>query len=186
MKVVFYDSNPGEGLDQFLLKLCWMVGCWYQKAIGAIDEYFGVSSFDELIHKMEGLRSPVAQIQYWGHGGPGTPVISRKGTTAAQWIQLGRFFAKRESSYLWFRCCSVFRSVPGHDFSGWVADGLGVKVAGHTRVIGPVQGGLHTRSPNTLPTWPLSEGELNGPIPGHLRWGPNSVLFTATDIPEGW
>lgn len=184
MKIVLYDKKPGSGFGQWFLKTCWMIGCWFQKLLGAVDEYHGVSSWDEVLEilsKKEGIDS----LQYWGHGSPGRVYLAGKFVHPSQWLELKGRFAS-DKSLLWFRCCSVFRGLPGFEFSKIVSDGLGVIVAGHTRIIGPVQGGLHTRSPGTQPSWPVDEKDVKSILPQYLTWTSNSILFITTKIPKGW
>ena len=47
MRVTIYDKNPGPGIDQWFLKMTWMLGCWLQKLFGAVDAYKGVESWEE-------------------------------------------------------------------------------------------------------------------------------------------
>ncbi len=187
MRVTLYDKNPGKGFDQWFLMVCWAVGCWLQKLFGAVDDYVGVASWEEAKGWLTSRNVKVTSIQFWGHGSPGAVYIAGKAITAKMWLEVKDCVAEGQDSILWFRTCSTFLGQKGFDYSKTLADGLNITVAGHTRIIGPLQGGLHTRKPNSEPSWPITEGEFPKTWwPAHLKWGNNTVLFLATKIPEGW
>lgn len=184
MRITVYDKNPGEGFGQKFLATSWLVGCWIQKLFGQVDAYYGATSWDDAVTWMQ-KQGKLDSIQYWGHGSPGTVWLAGKqmpvGILGALKSQVNL------STIVWFRTCSTFQGGPGDRFSGSLANQLGCTIAGHTRVIGPLQGGLHTRKPNTLMTWPITEGELPpGLIPVYWRWGNHTVTCLATKIPQGW
>lgn len=184
MRVTVYDKNPGPGVDQWFLKMTWLIGCWLQKLFGAVDEYKGVSSWEEAHQWLMSLNQ-IESLQYWGHGSPGAVWISQKLITAKQWASLRD--RMMPSSLIWFRTCSTFQGLKGITYAKEVANGLGCTAAGHTRIIGPLQGGLHTIGPNAPATWPIAEGEFpTSWWPPHLRWGNNTITFLATKIPKGW
>jgi len=184
MRVTIYDKNPGEGFSQKFLATSWLVGCWIQKLFGKVDDYYGASSWDDALAWLQ-KQGQLDSIQYWGHGSPGQVYL------AGFMLPVG-FLGPIKSqvtplTVVWFRTCSTFQGGPGDRFSGALANQLGCVIAGHTRVIGPLQGGLHTRKPNTLPSWPGTEGEFPASWwPSWARWGNNTVTCLATKIPPGW
>jgi len=184
MRVTIYDKNPGEGFSQKFLATSWLVGCWIQKLFGKVDDYYGASSWDDALAWLQ-KQGQLDSIQYWGHGSPGQVYL------AGFMLPVG-FLGPIKSqvtplTVVWFRTCSTFQGGPGDRFSGALANQLGCVIAGHTRVIGPLQGGLHTRKPNTPASWPLTDGEMPpGLIPVYWRWGNNTVTCLATKIPPGW
>ncbi len=187
MRVTIYDRNPGKGFNQWFLKTCWAVGCWFQKLFGAVDAYVGVESWGEAKAWLGSHKDKLTSIQFWGHGGPGAVYLSGKQITARMWIEVKEVVAEGSSSLLWFRTCSTFQGQKGFDYSKLISDGLGITVAGHTRIIGPLQGGLHTRKPGEDPSWPVTEAEFpKSWWPAHLRWGNNTIIALATKIPKGW
>jgi hypothetical protein len=185
MRITIYDKNPGPGFAQWFLKLTWFIGCWFQKRVGAVDKYYGAASWDDAVHWMLEQPAPLTSIQYWGHGSPGLVYLSGVASNGAHLSALAPKVTPE--TVLWLRACSVFQGAQGHTFSKMVSNALNCTVAGHTRIIGPCQGGLHTRKPNTTPSWPITEAEPPATRwPNYLKWGPNTVTCLATKIPDGW
>lgn len=185
MRVTFYDKNPGKGFMQWLLKTSWLVGCWLQKLFGAVDEYHGVESIDEMREWMKSKNTTFSSIQYWGHGSPGTVWVSSKPYFDYQWLWLAGFV--NPDSIVWFRICSLFQGRLGERFSRTLADHLGCTIAGHTRIIGIWQGGLHTRKANSDASWSLTEGTEESKLRDDLKfWNKNTILFLRTSVPKGW
>lgn len=186
MRVTIYDKNPGVGFSQWFLKVSWAVGCWFQKLFGAVDAFYGAKDWEDAKAWLLSQKEPLTVIQYWGHGSPGAVWLAQKLVPISEWLLL-KPVVDPPKTLLWFRACSVFQGLAGHIFSQKLADGLGCTVAGHTRIIGPFQGGLHTRKPNTEPSWPVDEGTIKPKWPDHLKWwSPNTIFCLRTKIPEGW
>jgi len=188
MKVTLYDKNPGEGVAQFFLKTAWLVGCWLQKLFGKVDDYHGIGSAEEMQAWLESKNTTFSSIQYWGHGSPGVVWISGKLHEYHRWGWLAPFL--RPDSIVWFRICSLFRGTEGWTFSRTLADQLGCTIAGHTRIVGIWQGGLHTRTPHSLPGWSLSEGtevrKCKWLRDDYRFWNKNVIFCLRTSIPKGW
>ena len=185
MRVTVYDKNPGTGFMQWCLKLSWAFGCWFQKLVGAVDDYYGAASWADAKQWLLSRSRPLTVIQYWGHGSPGHVWLAQKLVPTAEWLTLKEAVAP--DSLLWFRACSVFRAYQGTNFSKELADGLNCTIAGHTRVIGPFQGGLYTRKPSQPPSWSILEGTTQGKWPDHLKWWNKHTIFCLrTSIPDGW
>lgn len=185
MRVVIYDTEPGFGVGNILLSWSWAVGAHLQKLFGFADAVYGAKSWEEAtawlrLHPTKHFDS----IQFWGHGAPGVMYI---GGMPAQRDTFNFLLGRVSGGLIWFRACSVFQGHMGHLFSERLANTLGCIVAGHTRIIGLFQGGLHTRAPHTAACWPKTEGELpKSWIPPYLRWGPRSIFCLTTRIPAGW
>lgn len=185
MNLVVYDRNPGEGFMQRFLALSWALGCWIQKALGRVDAYYGAESWTDALAWLETHAGPFTSIQYWGHGQPGMVGMAGKGMPNG-------FFSTLKPKLLpetliWFRCCLVFQGEAGHKFSQKQANALGCRIAGHTVVIGPWQGGLHTRGPNEAPSWDVTEGEKPPALPPHLfPVFSNTIFCLRTTVPKGW
>lgn len=188
MKVTFYDKNPGKGAGQAFLKLSWLVGCWLQKLFRQVDDYHGIGSVEEMKAWLESKNTTFSSIQYWGHGSPGTVWVSGKPYGVLSWFWLAPFIERE--SLVWFRVCSLFQGTVGEKFSITLANNLGCNIAGHTRIIGIWQGGLHTRPPHSLPNWALEEGtEVRkwSWLGDHFRfWNKNTIFCLKTSIPKGW
>ncbi len=188
MRVTFYDKNPGKGIMQANLKFAWLVGCWLQRLFGQVDDYLGIGSVEEMRAWLESKNTTFSSIQYWGHGSPGTVWISNNAHSAQSFYWLAPLI--RSDSVVWFRVCSLFQGSIGEKFSRLLANALGCNIAGHTRIIGIWQGGLHTRPPNSIPSWSPVEGtEIRkwSWLRDDFRfWNKNTVLCLRTSIPKGW
>lgn len=185
MRVTIYDKNPGPGFRQWFLKTSWLVGCLFQKLFGAVDDYYGATSWDDAVIWLRNRPSKLTMIQYWGHGSPGAIWLGGR----YGWFGVFGDATNNidSNTVVWLRTCSTFQGPAGHEYSEKMSDLLGCTVAGHTRIIGPLQGGLHTRKPYSDPSWPVTEGELpKSWIPSFFRWGNNTVTCLATKIPSGW
>lgn len=184
VRVTIFDRRPGQGLGQWLLMASWAVGCWLQKTLGLVDEYHGASSWADAVAWLDSRPGKLSSVQYWGHGSP-----------AGVWLAdellplhlLDTVKAKLDpTSIVWFRTCSTFQGGNGQGFAQFLANRLGCTVAGHTRIIGLFQGGLHTLRPGAVPSWSVDEGELSG-LPAHLFPVGDHVIFCLTTrIPDGW
>lgn len=187
MRVTIFDRNPGPGFGQWFLKTCWLVGCWLQKLLGLVDDYYGAATWDEALHWLAERPDKLTSIQYWGHGSTGQVWM---GDTALWWPTLLPIKPKlAPDAVIWFRCCWVFRGDVGHAFAKSIVAGMNCTVASHTFVIGLLQPGLHTLRPGQEPSWPISEGcDLKAPWwPDYLRpWLPHTIFCLTTRIPEGW
>lgn len=186
MRVTVYDKNPGTRLTDHALAFWWMVGCWLQKVLGQVDEYYGAQDWADASQWLLSRPGMLTSVQYWGHGTQGTVWCAEKPVSWPDLLSLKPKLAP--TTLLWFRICSSFGGRLGHEFSQTLADGLGCTIAGHTRIIGIVQGGLHTRKPNSLASWAESDGEFPETwySDAGLEWGPHSILFLQTKIPDGW
>jgi len=185
MRVTIYDKNPGVGIQQWGLKLSWFLGCWFQKLIGKVDQYYGATSWADALGWLAKQEGTFESVQYWGHGSPGVVWLAQKACSVHDFSFLKTKVTPQ--SIVWFRVCSLFQGQKGYDFSQKLSNLLNCTIAGHTRIIGPLQGGLHTRKPSTAPSWPVDEGEFpKSWWPEVLRWGNNTITCLATKIPNGW
>jgi hypothetical protein len=185
MRITIYDKNPGPGIGQWLLSFSWRVGCFLQKLFGKVDKYYGAESWEDACYWIELQNVELSSVQYWGHGSPGTVWLAGKEIPLSRFIYALKWYVSPET-VVWFRTCSTFQGSVGHSFSWLLANELNCIVAGHTRIIGLVQGGLHTRRPNTMPSWPVTEGELENAKWPYVELGNNSIFCLTTKIPNGW
>lgn len=185
MRVVVYDRYPGFGVGNALLFWAWVVGARLQWLLRLADDYYGAESWDDAVSWLKSRPNALSSIQYWGHGNAGN--VYNGGYPLPKDALLLLKPKLSAESVIWFRTCSTFQGNAGHNFSKRLADGLGCTVAGHTRLIGLTQGGLHTRAPHTAACWLEREGELpKSWLPGFLRWGPRTITCFRTRIPAGW
>ena len=184
MRVTIYDKNPGSGVDQWFLKLCWAVGCWFQKVVGAVDAYYGASSWADAKDWLLKQKTPITVLQYWGHGSPAIVWSAGHAIPLSEWLSLKPILSP--NSLVWFRVCNSFQGTRGQAFSKLLADNLGCTIAGHTRIIGIWQGGLYTRTPGSEPSWSVDEG-ADFLLSDYLRFWKNHTIFCLrTSIPKGW
>ena len=189
MRVTVFDANPGRGLGQAFLKTSWLVGCWLQKLLGLVDDYYGASSWDDALAWLVGRPEPISAVQYWGHGSPGTVWLAGK-TMPITALSTLKPKLKDHTASVWFRCCNVFQGTRGHAFAKQALAALNCRVVAHTYIVGLWQSGGHSVMPlNPVPNWSLEEGtKLKNPWwPDYLRpWLPNTVFCMTTKIPPNW
>lgn len=184
MRVILYDKNPGTGFMQWCLKTSWLLGCLFQKFVGIVDDYHGVSSLVETEAWLK-TKAPLTVIQYWGHGSSATCYLAGQAIPMSFWLSLKPLV--RPNTLLWFRVCKFLQGAPGIYFSGILANGLGCTVAGHTRIIGLWQGGLYTRAPNSMANWSLNEGDESSWLREDFNpFNKHTIIFLRTSIPRGW
>jgi hypothetical protein len=186
MRVTIYDKNPGPGFMQWFLKTSWLVGCLFQKFVGAVDDYYGATSWDDAKDWLMKQKTPLKVVQYWGHGSPGIVWLSGNQIMTSDWLSLKPLLSS--DSLLWFRVCNSFQGAAGQGFSRKLADGLNCTIAGHTRVIGLFQGGLYTRTPRSIPSWDIAEGTGKPSFIGEeiTPWNKHTIFCLRTSIPKGW
>ena len=186
MRVAVYDKNPGTGIWQAFLAFTWLAGCFLHKLFGKLDDYYGATSWEEAFKWLETRPKPLNVIQYWGHGSPGTAWLAQMKLPQDMFKRLVK--STDQASLVWFRTCSTFNGKPGYDFSEYLTKLLSCTVAGHTRTIGVLQSGLHTRKPGQAPSCPLDEADVGHPwfVGLGLQWGNNTILCLRASIPEGW
>lgn len=185
MKVTIYDKVAWPGFMQWCLKTSWLLGCIFQKLVGAVDEYYGASSWADAQAWLKSRGSPIEQVQYWGHGSPGTVWLAGQAVPTAAWLSLKPLLAP--NALIWFRVCDSFQGAAGQAFSKALADGLGCMIAGHTRIIGLWQGGLYTRAPWMPASWDVTEGGEPSWIREDLNpFHKHTILCLKTKIPKGW
>lgn len=184
MKVIIYDLKPGKGFNQWLLMMSWAIGSKLQKLFGLADDVYGAESWTAASLWLKERSSYYSCIEYWGHGSPGTVWLNGK---MMNWDFFLEIKSKlRNNSLIWFRTCSTFQGNKGQMLATHLTNLLNCTIAGHTRIIGLLQGGLHTISPKTIASWPVDEGEPKSWLPSYLVWGPNTITCFQTKIPNGW
>lgn len=184
MRVTIYDKVAWPGFMQWCLKTSWLLGCIFQKLVGAVDDYYGASSWEDAKAWLDSKGS-LSSIQYWGHGSPGVIWLAGQAVPTQNWLSLKPLLL--DDSVVWFRVCDSFQGVAGQAFSRTLANGLGCTIAGHTRIIGLWQGGLYTRTPNSFPSWSVDEGGEPSWLREDLKWwNKHTVLCLRTSVPKGW
>lgn len=206
LRVLLYDRTckgplgPG-GAPLPGLSAIWSSGARVYRALGRIGRAYGVSSWDEAARAIEDATrdgTPVRELQYWGHGRFGCVLVDRERIDRSA-LGRARFVAalterleRRDDALVWLRTCEAFGGHVGHDFARALAEATGVRVAGHTYVIGFWQSGLHGLAPGAQPTWDPAEGIGRGTAaaPELGAWStphePHTIHALEGSVPPAW
>jgi len=193
------DGWNGFGNDG--LAYTWFAGGKMYRWFRWVDEVKGVTSWDEALDWIleQGKDAKISQIQYWGHGSWGnvwigkTPLskstLTKDTPLRDKWTEVSKVLT--DDALIWFRTCSTFGNGKGHRFARAFTDFMDCKVAAHTHIIGPLQGGLHSLKPGQEIYWPEKEGVLkdeNGrETSAWTKWKtPNTIVCLRGDLPKEW
>jgi hypothetical protein len=170
------------------------------RAQHAIDAARGVGTWDGALGWLAAWDTPIAEIQYWGHGHWGTAMVDGDALDANVLEPTHRLHRELEAvrerlapdALIWFRTCETFGAAAGHDFAMRLADWTGARVAGHTHVIGFHQSGLHGLRPGMRPSWPSTEGLARGTADaperakGSRPWASHTITCLHANVPDAW
>lgn len=197
MRLLVYDKTCVKG-NGGNLSHAWSLGSTLYKAVRRVDAALGVSSWDEALDWLAAQQEPIDQIQYWGHGKWGCALVDNdvldvSALTGARRVRM-EAIAERltPDALLWFRTCETFGAARGIDFAQRLADFLGIRVAGHTYIIGFHQSGLHGLAPGVRADWSPEEGLVEGTADAPVRakgsrpWAPHTVTCLASAVPASW
>ena len=182
------------------LTAAWSAGSVLYRGLRRIDAAKGVASWDEAFAFLREVEGTIEELQYWGHGKWGE---ARADDQRFSLHSLSRHHPHREhldalkaklapDALVWFRCCETFGAKPGIAFAEALAADLGVRVAGHTYIIGFHQSGLHGLLPGARATWDPAEGLVEGtpesPVRAHPSrpWAPRTITCLQGRVPEAW
>jgi len=189
----------------------WRLGALFHRGALRASDARGAANWSEALRwAVEVARKrgePIAELQAWGHGGWGYMGMGKerldKGSLepGAALEPALRAFASALSpdALLWLRCCSAFGE-SGRGFAERLASFLGVRVAGHTHIIGVWQSGTHSAAPGQRADWPESEGvEALAAGPAMVRGqrprlvaklsspdAPRTISCVRLALPAGW
>lgn len=129
MKILIYDNT-----EKKLIGLSWKIGAFLFRPL--FDKIIPANSWDQAITDLKAFvgKKKASEVQFWGHGVPGAPLIDNKPMS----LRDDRIFSTTHR--WWFRCCSLLSTVRGKKFAGWFVE-RGVEIVSHTSVIGMM--GLH-------------------------------------------
>lgn len=195
------EVEGGEFVVPLGLTASWVAGGALYRALRWVDMCLGVESWDEALDWLAVHSAPkrIAQIQVWGHGGPGVSVLGRERMNSRSILggdheSRLRMIGQRMTSdgVWWFRNCGVFAGVPGQNFARRFVSVMQARVAAHTHIIGPWQSGLHTLGPGEDPSWPATEGIADGSperpkkLVWSKPWSTHTVTLFNSKVPRGW
>jgi hypothetical protein len=188
VRVVVYDRTCVGRRGS--LTPAWAVGARLYRRLDRIDAWQGVASWDEAVMWILSLRERVSELQYWGHGRWGRVMIDDDVLDADGLDRIEPLRARlTDNALVWFRTCETFGANAGINFAERIADFLGVRVAGHTYVIGFHQSGLHLLAPGASATWSPTEGLAAGtpdePIKAKRSrpWAPHTITCLHGAVP---
>lgn len=178
MKIILYDASQ-DGL----LGWSWSIGSfrpgWTR---------IGVKSWWDAKDKIIDAARPgtrLQELQLWGHGEPGEPLIASKTPQDSFWNSIATLV--EANSLIWFRMCSVLYGVKGLMFVQDIADKLGCRVAAHTRVIGSWQSGLYSLGPGEEKNSDLDRNVIDDWRNSKSSWcAPRTIFCTRLSFPENW
>jgi len=197
MRLLVYDRTCHGGRGGNLSR-AWSLGSRLYRGLRRIDAARGVDTWDEALDWLASQQEPIDEIQYWGHGRWGRALVADDVLDASALTgprrPLLEAIAERltPDALVWFRTCETFGAKAGIDFAERLADFLGVRVAGHTYVIGFHQSGLHGLAPGVRADWSPDEGLVEGTpdAPQKARWSkpwaPHTITCLASAVPAAW
>lgn len=121
----------------------------------------------------------VDELQYWGHGYPGAPILNDEPMT----VEFVDALAAKVTpdSLVWFRVCSAFSGPRGIAFAQDMVEELGCRVASYTRDIGFYQSGLYSIRPGLGARWDPQDNGKSYPWPCR-----HTVTCLRVSMPARW
>ena len=195
MRLVVYDKTCVKSRGH--LTPVWAAGARLFRRLRRIDDAQGVESWDDAFTWLASQKTPISELQYWGHGKWGEALV---GDDCFDVSSLKHRRANLEAvrerlapgALVWFRTCETFGAEAGHDFAQRLSEFFGTRVAGHTYVIGFHQSGLHGLAPGVKPDWNADEGLALGTPAKPVRakwskpWAPRTVTALSGRVPASW
>lgn len=170
MRVLIYDASEQSFVGR---TWCWGAALFRQR----FDYILPAESWDDAEYAVS-LLERVDELQFWGHGGQGRPLIDRVPMTKSFAETLGT--KTHDDSLVWFRSCYVFGGATGQSFARAMVRVLGCRVAAHTRLVHVWQSGLYSLSPGGMCSWPVDEAGTSAP------WRRHTVLCLRMRCPDEW
>jgi hypothetical protein len=177
MRVLLYDNTDR-------LTIFWAAGRYLSKW----DAVISASSWKDALEQLWELDKPVMELQFWGHGAEGFPLIDGFPLSTELQKELAEACDFQPESVVWWRACDVFSGERGQRFAVSFCQIAGCSHVGHTRVISwpwPIfHSGGHGIRPGATPHWDVTEGEEDNDGSGPSK--PNTCLVTRMKVPESW
>jgi len=200
LRLLLYESshNPLFAIwHRGLLFITWRLGVLFYRLLGRFDACHGAVDWEDGLSWLGNIQPdrPIAEIQYWGHGFPGAARLNNQfldvsAVSSSHPLNpsLCKIAQRLEGpdALWWFRTCSIFQGEEGQKFAQAWTTFFGCRVAGFTRTIGPLQGGLHSLRPGQQPGWTVTEGLESSWLPQWIKLGPHTITCLTGRIPDGW
>lgn len=198
LDIMIYDSSDWAGKQ---LRLSWITGGKFYKMFRGIEHHQGFDNWPEALKWICTIEpdKKINSVQFWGHGTPGRVWMNGDYLSARSILKKSEHHESLlmlkdrmdEDSVFWFRSCNVFAGQEGHLFGMTISKMLECRIAAHTYIVGPWQGGLHTIGPDEKPFWSIEEG-LKKKKDGTYKplwsmpWTKNTLFCLTGKIPKGW
>ena len=188
MKIAIYDAAEKSPVG-----LSWALGARLFKLLGYFKHVIPAHNWSDALRDAIALsvKTPVTEIQFWGHGSPGGVYVAGEpleahATHRLLLTELQHVLAP--DAFVWFRTCASFAGASGRTFAVAVVSKMKCRVAGSTFNIGfPWHSGQHSLRPGETPYWGASEGlNLKNEPLGSRRSAPNTIVFNRMSLPESW
>lgn len=157
LRVLVYDTTQ-TGWPP--LSALWRTGA----LISGADVVIPASGWADAYDALAEIDRPVDQLQVWGHGYPGQPLINGRSVDLVQLSQSLRTIHPRTE--VWFRACDVAMGQSGHTFMRAAVARLKCTVVAHCAVVAwpnPAwQAQICALRPGEDVWWSLSGDELRG------------------------
>lgn len=183
MRVVVFDAAESSALG-----LAWAYGAPLFTRLGRFDHCIRGFTWLQVFRDISKLKG-VTEVQFWGHGAPGHVFLDGEQLGAhvpSEALLMQPAFA--ENALWWWRTCATFAGELGHGFATAWTERIGCRIAGHTHNIGfPWHSGTHILRPRQMPQWSVAEGlDDDGKPLWSRRRAPNTIWFSAMDLPSSW
>jgi len=151
-RIVIIDVNKGKNTFDSLLRFTWNVGSTLAINSGDFDAIIRVTTVDMIFNCLKEIfdknKYKIKEIQYWGHGGPGSISVGDEQFNIYYMNTSSVFKIFKDNNILekdcllWLRTCSTFKGLEGRSFALALTKELPVIVAGHLVTIGITQNKL--------------------------------------------
>ncbi len=193
LRLVVYDPTCRGRWWHLGLSHAWAAGVRLYRGLGRIDGAVAATCWEDALRGVLARLGdrPLAELQVWSHGKWGLARLAND-VFDRSWLDpshrraglaadvFGRFVP---GGRVWFRTCETAGAERGQAFVQALADRFGVRVWGHTFVIGVYQSGLRCAVPGGRPDWSPWEGLAAGTPDAPRRalpsrpWHPSTIHF---------
>lgn len=180
MRVLLYDNTQGY------LTFFW----WLGRFLARWDAVISASSWDDAIDQLAKVPGPIKELQFWGHGLSGQPMINGEalGHKDERFAVACRFKRVTEP-VIWWRACCTFARGRGIQWALDMCNLTGAAQVGHTRVISwpwPIfQSGGYGLKPGQTVYWdPYGDLDRDGNELGSNPFAKNTCSTFRMTVPQ--